>query len=81
MQIMVNATPMHFYVGGADKTPTGATFDNQGIKVLDGFVYDKTTYVPIRLAAELLGQTIQWDSKHYAVDIGTPPTSANTGQT
>ena len=80
MQITVNATPMHFYVGGANRTPAGAVFNNQGVTTLDGFVYDKTTYVPIRLAAELLGQTIQWNSNRYSVDIGTPPTSTSIGQ-
>ncbi|MDA8344259.1 MAG: stalk domain-containing protein [Thermaerobacter sp.] len=81
IQITVDATPVRFYVGGSDRTPPGEIFNNQGVTTLDGFIYDKTTYVPIRLAAELLGQTIQWDRTRYSVDIGTPPTSENTGQT
>ena len=76
-RITVNEAPVQFYVGASDRTPAGGKFNNQGVVVPDGFIYNQTTYIPIRLAADMLGQTIQWDSKHYSVDIGSPPTSAN----
>ncbi len=79
--ITVDETPIRFYVSGVDQTPAGGKFDNQGVVVPDGFIFDQTTYIPIRLAADLLHVAIRWDSSRYAVDIGAPPTSATVGQT
>lgn len=76
MRITVDETPMQFYVGGVSKTPAGGKFNNQGVVVPDGFIYDQTSYIPIRLAAEILSVPISWDSKRYAVAIGQPTTGA-----
>jgi len=71
---VVMATGMHFNVNGVDKTPANGTFDNQGVPVPDGFVYDGTTYVPIRMVANLVGQPVSYQSQTRTVEIGYPPT-------
>jgi len=71
LRISVNEAMMRFSVGGADKTPSGGKFDNQGVMVPDGFIYDQTSYIPIRLAAEILGVPINWDQTRYGVILGT----------
>lgn len=72
--IQVNMMPVHFIINGVDKTPANGQFDNQGVTVPDGFIYDGTTYVPIRLMATLLGQPVSWDGPSHAVKVGIPPT-------
>jgi len=77
MTIKVNAKPVNFYVNGANETPTGGVFDNQGTKVPDAFIYDGTTYVPVRMVSNLIGQPVQWIGSQYAVAIGKSLTGAS----
>lgn len=74
--IQVNAKPVNFYVNGANVTPTGGVFDNQGSRVPDALIYDGTTYVPIRMVSNMIGQSVQWVGSKYAVAIGRPITGS-----
>lgn len=64
---------LKFIVNGIDKTPMDNTFDNNGSKVPASFIYEGTTYVPIRLAANLLGTNIAYDGTQKAVVLGQKP--------
>ena len=43
-------------------------------KTVEPFVYNGTTYLPVRGVATALGQQVSWDSKSNTVYIGTQPT-------
>ena len=56
------------YVDGALITPKDATG-----KVVDPFVSDGTTYLPVRAVGEALGKTVDWDGATQSVYIGAKP--------
>lgn len=37
---------------------------------VSAFIYNGTTYLPLRAVAQALGQTVQWDGKTYSVYLG-----------
>lgn len=81
-KVTAAAASIRFYVNGVDMTPPNGVFTNQGkVTVPDALIYDETTYVPIRLAASLLGQAIQWSGSLYAVVIGSAPLAVVAGET
>jgi len=49
------------------------TKDVTGKKV-EPFVYEGTTYLPVRAISEALGKTVDWDSAANRIDIGNPST-------
>lgn len=76
VSITVNQLPVKFFYNGQDETPPNGIFDNQGSKVPDAFIYDGTTYVPVRLVSNLLGVPVQWVGAQHAVAIGKPITGS-----
>lgn len=62
--IKVDVLPLKFYFDGVQKKPSG----NQM-----GFVYEGTTYVPLRFMAESLGKEVAWDSKTTSIYVGKKP--------
>lgn len=42
-------------------------------KVVEPFIYDGTTYLPLRALAEALGQDVEWDGDTYSVYISENP--------
>jgi len=46
----------------------------------NGFVYNGTTYVPLRFVAESLDQEVNWNGDSYTISI-TPKEAANTNST
>lgn len=69
--VEIHTDRLGFFVKGVDKTSADGVFDNGGTKVPESFLYGGTTYVPVRKAAELLGD-VYWDAGTRAVSIGTP---------
>ena len=65
--ITVNPLQVKFYINGSEKTPA---------EDLPSFIYQGTTYVPLRFVAESLGQPVKWDETTLSIWIGTPPASA-----
>lgn len=51
---------LKYIVNGVQKVPS----------VGQGFIYQGTTYVPLRFAAEATGQDITWDGKNKTIYIG-----------
>lgn len=58
-------------VKGEDHTPAGGMYVNQGKEVPAALIYEDTTYIPVRMASELLDEPVHWDAEQKAVWIGT----------
>lgn len=56
--------PLRYYVDGVEKLPVSGK---------QGFVYQETTYVPLRFVAESLGKEVVWDGKTNSIYIGEKP--------
>jgi hypothetical protein len=39
----------------------------------EGFVYQGTTYVPLRFVAESLGKEVEWDQETLSIYVGKKP--------
>ncbi|WNR43503.1 copper amine oxidase N-terminal domain-containing protein [Paenibacillus roseipurpureus] len=58
--------PMHFTFDGKEYAPPEGQ---------QGFIYEGTTYVPIRFISYSLDKSVSWDSATYTVSIGKPNAS------
>ncbi len=67
-QINVAYDDVKLVVDGIKVTPK----DVNG-KIVDPFIYEGTTYVPIRAVGEALGKTVSWDGTTKTVYIGKAP--------
>ncbi|HWI62858.1 MAG TPA: stalk domain-containing protein, partial [Symbiobacteriaceae bacterium] len=67
----VEVMPLKFFVDGADRTPSGGTYHNGSKNVPVGFVYEGTTYVPLRFVSQLLGKEVAWRSQDTSIWIGS----------
>lgn len=61
-------TGVGIYVDGVELNPT----DANGNRV-ETFVYNGTTYVPLRAVSQGLGKNVQWDGENQRVYIGEAP--------
>jgi Cu-Zn family superoxide dismutase len=68
--ISVSFDKLRFIVQGTDHSSTNGQFDNQGKLVPESIVYKGTTYVPLRLAGQLVGQPIYWDGATKSIYLG-----------
>ena len=62
--IEVTYLPLKYFFDGVQKQPPEGQ---------SGFVYNGTTYVPLRFIGETLGQEVGWDGKSYSIYIGEQP--------
>ncbi|WP_106766221.1 superoxide dismutase family protein [Paenibacillus faecalis] len=60
-----------FYVNGEDRS-TEDVYENHGIAAPASIVQYGTTYVPVRMVAEMMGTPVFWDQSTRSVSIGTP---------
>lgn len=65
-KLEVSLQALKYYFDGVEKTPNS-----------HGFVYNGTTYVPLRFIAETLGKEVAWDGNNSAIYIGEKPESLN----
>ncbi|WP_284646254.1 superoxide dismutase family protein [Paenibacillus silviterrae] len=68
----VSLDRLQFFVQGEDKTSAEGKYDNGGTQVPEAIVYEGTTYIPLRKAADLLGESVYWDGLTRGVSIGKP---------
>lgn len=61
-------TGADIYIDGVEMKPTDANG-----KAVETFVYNGTTYVPLRAVSEYLGKNVQWDGVNQRVYIGEAP--------
>ncbi|WP_235440185.1 superoxide dismutase family protein [Paenibacillus sp. DMB20] len=73
---------VHFYVDGMDHSDQDGSYSNQGLKVPDSIVRNGTTYVPVRMIADLIGKPVFWDGESRSLSIGKPyvPLYNDSGQ-
>ena len=62
--ITVDFRSIYYYFDGVNKQPP---------KDAQGFVYNNTTYVPLRFVGESLGKSVLWGNATSSVYIGTKP--------
>lgn len=79
VSIKVDEQPVNFYFNQQNVTPKDGIFDNGGEKVPDTFIYEGTTYVPIRLVSNILNEPVSWDGAKHAVLIGQGSASVSLG--
>lgn len=58
-------TGINIYVDDIKLSPKDANGNS-----LEAFVYNGTTYLPVRAVSEAVGKTVQWDSKSGSVYLG-----------
>jgi len=63
-KISVFQEAIHYYIDKIEKVPDEGQ---------SGFIYQGTTYVPMRFIAESLGEPVTWDGKTKSVYIGEVP--------
>lgn len=68
--IEVSFDKLKFVINGVDKSTSDGQFDNQGTKVPASFIYQGTTYIPMRMVSNMLGKAVDWDGSNMAVLIG-----------
>lgn len=68
--ISVSFEDLRFVVQGEDRSSADGQFDNNGVKVPESLLYNGTTYVPVRMVANLLDQPVHWDGTTKSVWIG-----------
>lgn len=61
-------TGADIYVDGVELNPTDANG-----KPVETFVYNGTTYVPLRAVSQSLGKAVNWDGENQRVYIGEAP--------
>ena len=64
----VGGNPISIFVDGEKITPK----DGNG-NIVDPFVVDGTTYLPVRAVSEALGKSVTWDGATASVYIGAKP--------
>jgi superoxide dismutase, Cu-Zn family len=68
----VIASKLNFFAQGKEASTKDGLYTNGDVKVPEAFIYEGTTYVPIRKAAELTGQPVYWEGTTRSVSIGKP---------
>lgn len=72
-KIEVSMDRLKFFVHKVDVTPTdkNGNFSNQGSVVPGSIIYKGTTYVPLRLMSNLLGEPdVKWEPSTKSIHIG-----------
>ena len=64
----VNGNPVSIYIDG-----TKLTAKDVNGTVVEPFVVDGTTYIPVRAVSEAFGKTVSWDQDSASVYIGKQP--------
>jgi hypothetical protein len=62
-QIKVYFEDLRYMFDGVEKNPTGAK----------GFIYEGTTYVPLRFVSEALGKEVTWQEEAKTIHVGQVP--------
>ena len=69
--IAVSFDPVKFIINGHDKSTSDGNFNNQGTVVPASFIYEGTTYIPMRMVSNMLGKPVDWDGNTRSIIIGS----------
>lgn len=72
-EIKVQMLPLKYYFDGVQKGSSDGQYFNGSKNVPLGFVYEGTTYVPLRFVAEALGKVVGWDARSNTIWVGKKP--------
>lgn len=73
MNILATFKNIKIYIDGAELTPR----DSAG-NVLEPFIYNGSTYLPIRAVGEAVGKTVSYDANSNSVYLGSSGSSGST---
>lgn len=71
-KIEVSLDRVSLFVQGVNKSSSDGIYDNNGTQVPESMNYRGTTYVPVRMMSNLLGQSVYWEGNGKSVSIGVP---------
>ncbi|MFC5446769.1 copper amine oxidase N-terminal domain-containing protein [Paenibacillus aestuarii] len=63
VEVSVYQVPMHFVFDGKEYAPPEGQ---------QGFIYEGSTYVPLRFISYSLGKAVKWDGDSYTVSVSEP---------
>ncbi|MCT1398506.1 superoxide dismutase family protein [Paenibacillus sp. p3-SID867] len=61
-----------YYVNGKDQSTPAGQFMNQGTAAPDSIIHNGTTYVPVRMVSDLVGQPVYWEQASRTISLGLP---------
>ncbi|MGV2806850.1 superoxide dismutase family protein, partial [Clostridium perfringens] len=61
-----------YYVNGKDHSTPAGQFMNQGTAAPDSIIHNSTTYVPVRMVSDLVGQPVYWEQASRTISLGLP---------
>lgn len=80
-EITVGIRPFQYYFNGTLAENTGGMYFNGVKNVPLGFIYEGTTYVPLRFVGENLGQEVGYDGENNIIWVGNKPELNQSGST
>jgi len=69
-QINVALLPLRFIIAGIDRTPPDGMIDTGVSRVPAGFIFQGTTYVPLRFISDALDKDVIWEGATRTIFIG-----------
>jgi uncharacterized protein YkwD len=78
-EITVGIRPFQYYFNGTLAENTNGLYFNGVKNVPLGFIYEGTTYVPLRFVAESMGQEVGYDGENNIIWVGVQPELNQTG--
>ncbi|MDR1194536.1 MAG: copper amine oxidase N-terminal domain-containing protein [Peptococcaceae bacterium] len=69
--LQVTFNNIRIFVDGIQINPTNPSGDK-----IEPFIYNGTTYLPVRAVGEALGQKVYWDAVEQCVYIGARPNAS-----
>ncbi|GAB6928931.1 hypothetical protein JCM10914A_29140 [Paenibacillus sp. JCM 10914] len=61
-----------YYVNGENYSTADGQYMNQGTAASDSIIHNGTTYVPVRMVSDLVGQPVYWEQDSRTISLGLP---------
>lgn len=70
--IKLATAKISYFVNGQDHSAAGGQYMNQGTAAPDSIIHNGTTYVPVRMVSDLVGQPVYWEQASQTISLGHP---------